>query len=69
MFLRFVLRVKIMSQSFAEFSATINKIQISSQYTEYLNMFFENKVNTLSEHDSHDHVIDTNDKKSLFNSI
>ena len=51
-------------------SATLeNNKQFSSQYAEYIDVFFEEKTNTLSKHESHNHAIDTDDRDSFFDSI
>jgi len=42
---------------------------ISSVYAEYENVFFEVEVKSLSAHEKHDHVIDTNDKNSSYESL
>jgi hypothetical protein len=42
--------------------------KISSEYSEFNNVFFENKVRQLSKHESYDHVIKTK-KNSLMNDL
>ena len=43
--------------------------QIFSEYFDFQNVFFETKTNILFKHDSNDFVINTQNKKSLFNKI
>jgi len=38
-------------------------------YAEYKNVFFEVEVRCLSAHEKHDHVINTNNEKSLYRSL
>jgi hypothetical protein len=45
------------------------EIQISSQYSDLSEAFFERAVNTLLEHASHDFIIDTQEKNSFFDII
>jgi len=42
---------------------------IFSVYVKYKNVFSEVEVKCLSAHEKHDHVIDTNDKNSLYKSL
>ena len=43
--------------------------QIFSEYFDFQDVFFKIKANILFKHDSNDFVINTEDKKSLFNKI
>jgi hypothetical protein len=45
------------------------EIQISFQYFDFSEVFFERAVNTLLEHVSHNLIIDTQEKNSLFDII
>jgi hypothetical protein len=45
------------------------EIQISSQYSDLSEAFFERAVNTLLEHASHDLIIDTQEKNLFFDII
>jgi hypothetical protein len=45
------------------------EIQISSQYSDLFETFFERVVNTLLEHASHDLIIDTQEKNFFFDII
>ncbi len=48
----------------------VNKMSaLSQQYNSYTNVFFKENVNKLSSHQDHDHVIETERHKLLYDSL
>ena len=66
----FAARIETVCRDSSMLSAILeNNKQISSQYAEYIDVFSQEKTNTLSKHKSHDDAIDTDDRDSFFDSI
>jgi hypothetical protein len=64
----YLLQVVLLSRS-DDVAIVSLEIQISSQYSDLSKAFSERVVNTLLEHASHDLIIDTQEKNSLFDII
>jgi hypothetical protein len=64
----YLLQVMLLSRS-DDAAITSLEIQISSQYSDFSEAFFERAVNTLLEHASHNLIIDTQEKNFFFDTI